>query len=98
METTEPSAGTLHDHLNAVRDYVVYGPSEMPNVEVCSSAAGDGVGVTWAAGQLRMHTVHEDGSRTFTVQFRLAGRLLVDNFPHDRVRQDPAAHTADAAC
>ena len=96
METLGSSV-LVHEHLNAVRRYVVYGPGSMPSVEV-SYLGGNGVDAAWAAGELRMHTVHEDGSRTFTVQYRVDGRLLVDNFPHDRVRQDPVDQTADAAC
>ena len=88
METAESSV-RVQDRLNAVRRYVVYGPGRMPSVEVFSDMASGGVDASWAAGELRMHTVHEDGSRTFTVQFRRAGRLLIDNFPHDRVRHDP---------
>jgi len=97
METLGSSV-LVHDRLNAVRRYVVYGPGSMPSVEVFPCPGSNGVDATWAAGEVRMHTVHEDGSRTFTVQYRLDGRLLVDNFPHDRVRQDPVDQTADAAC
>jgi hypothetical protein len=96
METTSPALAS--DRLNAVRQYVVYGPGRMPSVEVFSCPDDSGVDPRWAAGEIRMHTVHEDGSRTFTVQFRHAGRLLVDNFAHDRVRHDPDTQTADAAC
>jgi hypothetical protein len=95
MQTT--SSVPAADRLNAVRHYVAYGPGHMPTVEVLS-AMGGGPGAVWAAGEIRMHTVHEDGSRTFTVQFRHAGRLLVDNFPPERVRHDPPPDTADAAC
>ena len=90
MKTTELSAGaSISDRLNVVRQYVVHGP-DMPTVEVCLVAARDGIAATWAQGQLRMHTEHEDGSRTFTAQYRLRGRLLIDNFSRDRVRGEPA--------
>jgi len=97
MEPTG-SCTLVPDRLNAVRRYVVYRPTEMPHIEVFSPMDNAGVDAGWATGELRMHTVHEDGSWTFTVQFHLAGRLLVDNFPRDRVRQHPVGQTADAAC
>lgn len=90
METTESSGGAVPDRPNVVRQYVVHQPDNLPAVEVCLAAATDGVAATWAQGQLRMHTEHEDGSRTFTAQYRLRGRLLVDNFSRDRVRGEPA--------
>jgi hypothetical protein len=80
METTESPR-----HLNAVRHYVVYEPGDRPRVEVCLRAGAADVG-TWAPGELRMHTRHEDGSQTFTAQYLLHGRLLIDNFPRARVR------------
>ena len=87
METPESSArGRVPDRLNAVCHYVAYGPGAMPRVEVCLSLGRDGIDPTWAPGELRMHTQHQDGSRTFTAQYQLRGRLLIDNFPMERVR------------
>jgi hypothetical protein len=87
METPESSAPVrVPDRLNAVCHYVAYGPGAMPRVEVCLAPGSDGNDGTWAPGELRMHTQHEDGSRTFTAQYRLQGRLLIDNFPMERVR------------
>jgi hypothetical protein len=72
--------------VNSVRRYVTYGPGEMPRLEVLVATPTDGTEVTWEPGQLRMRTDHEDGSRTFTAQYHLLGRLMVDNFPEDSVR------------
>jgi hypothetical protein len=84
MDTTRSSVAPPQ-RINAVRQYVAYRAPEMPRVELLV-LAGHGGEATWMPGQVRMHTHHEDGTRTTTAQYRLDGRLLVDNFPEGLVR------------
>ena len=84
MDTTRSSVARPRV-INAVRQYDSYGEREMPSVEVLVLTGHGGEG-TWMPGQVRMQTRHEDGARTVTAQYRLHGRLLVDNFPEGLVR------------
>jgi len=62
-------------------DFHVYKPLEAPDVEV--EVDGE-----WWPGEARMRTTHDDGERTYSVQYHCASSTHLDTFPAERVRLD----------